>query len=140
VWVDHPSGRFLIGSPDPIDVAKALEANVKIVQKKHATKKDPLGLTYVMSASEQMLCSARVVAELQLLDWKIEGIKYTKKSAIDALLSDREYTESIEIEDKEIQHDEDEKPEYQSLMAFITEESNRFSNYEALAKEEDVKK
>ena len=155
VWVDHPSGRFLIGSPDPLELTKAIEASVRIVQKKHSTKKDPQGLDYKMPSSEQILCNARVVAQLQLLGWEIDGVKYTKKAAIEALIADREYSQALEIEDLDEDLDEDEgsdegsdedelevekKPVYQSLLAFITEESNRFSNYEKLSKEEDVKK
>lgn len=134
VWIDHPSGRFLIGSPDPIDVAKALEVNVKVIQKAHSSKGDPFGLNYEMSASEQMLMNAKVIVEFQLLGWEIEGVKYTKKRAVEAIMADREYTDSIKDED------EGDESEYQSLMDFVTQESSRLSNYETAAKEEDAKK
>lgn len=139
VWIDHPSGKFLVGSPDPMDVTQALEREIRKIQKKHTTSKDPTGKKYQLKQSEQMMCNAIVIAELQLLGWEIEGVEYTKERAIDALISDREYTDYLESKEPELDED-GEEIKYQSLMSFVNEQSNNLSNYEKEEREENVKK
>lgn len=136
VWVDHPSGRFLIGSPDPLDVTTLLESKVAKIQRLNTTKSDPTGKKYKLSNTEQMRCNAEVMAQLQLLDWEIEGIEYSKERAVDAIISDREYTDSL----PEFDENGDKKDDYISLMKFINIESNKLSNYEIQKRKENAKK
>lgn len=143
VWVDHPSGKFLIGSPNSLQATRCLEGYVELVQKKHSTKEDPLGQKYILKMSEQLECATKVVAELKVLDWDIkdgEGnpIKFSQKAAFDALINDKEYAD--ELKKEEGLDDDEELEDYITFIDWVNTQSNTLSNYDNSKREEDVKK
>lgn len=114
VWVEHESNRFLIASPNEIDVTKKYEGYVDLIVEKKGDK-------HKLRSSENLICTVRMCAELILLDWDVtdsngDKIKYSKKNAQNALINDSDF------------------------LGWVIEQSKNNDNYKKEKRAKDVKK
>ncbi len=112
VWVEEGGHRFLIGSPNHLEVTKCSERHTAKALAKTKRKE--------LKASEHVATSVQVIVDLKLLDWDVEvngqKVEYSKEAAFNALINDSEF------------------------LRFVNDKSNDITLYEKEKRDKKVKK